>query len=600
MSRKAKLRDKLAKYNWILIVSLIFIAIPFSVITSFQTNQLPSSANFANFSYVAALVSSNGILVVSLTNPDPYNIYIVNASLNSSFSSSIRIGKFVKVIAKLGGYYSESPNILLFNVTRSTGQKLLVSPKQEFTIIITNVSTPYAYSLKLSLIYLVNGTLQYSSGTLSGFQTISALKLANFSSPPISNGSNIVNVSSAPKIEFIEKGAPLGTNWSVSFNGITEYNSTGNPIYFASSPLVSKEQANIEGYNCFNESYVKPGTRTFTISYWNCTTIFYRNQSIIKSWEVSYAGVSKSSNSTNISFSIITNSIASYKATANSLSYICNSSSDVTEGKSYLFDLWDCAIIEFTEQGAPANTTWNITYDGISEYNYSGKPIYFIASKSTAKEKASINGYNCYNQSSVNPESKVINISTWICTTSFYEFGFKGPFWSVSYSNVTMTSAIDSPIFITTQTNKITSLPSFAYGPGCVSFGSATEGKSFTFYNLQCESSPKNSNITTTFFESGLPKDSNWSVSYGGVTKSAIAGNSINITISNGSISNYSAIAKVKGYECYSSLYVKAGLSYTFSSWNCITVFNESGLPSNTNWSVSYDGLSKSTTSNSI
>jgi len=101
----------------------------------------------------------------------------------------------------------------------------------------------------------------------------------------------------------------------------------------------------------------------------------------------------------------------------------------------------------------------------------------------------------------------------------------------------------------------------------------------------------------TTFYETNLPSGYTWSVSYDGNSGSASTGSSITLTTGSGT---YTAKASVSGLTCIASASVKAGSSYTFSSWNCTTTFTEKGLPSGDRWSVTYDNKEKSSTSSSI
>ena len=114
-----------------------------------------------------------------------------------------------------------------------------------------------------------------------------------------------------------------------------------------------------------------------------------------------------------------------------------------------------------------------------------------------------------------------------------------------------------------------------------------------------------NSSVTTTFTESGLPSGTKWSVSYDGKNDTNIT-TSLRFYTGSGTFF-FSAGSPVSGGCKYNpspaSGNLSAGSSETItysSSCTLTTTFTESGLPSGTKWSVSYDGRVLSSTKTSI
>ena len=109
---------------------------------------------------------------------------------------------------------------------------------------------------------------------------------------------------------------------------------------------------------------------------------------------------------------------------------------------------------------------------------------------------------------------------------------------------------------------------------------------------------------TVTFTESGLPSGTSWSVTFNGLTQSSTGSNITFPSISPGTY-NYTVTAPSVYFASPSSGSITV-TSYnviepiTFSQQTYSVTFSESGLPSGTSWSVTLNGKTETSTTNTI
>ncbi len=189
-------------------------------------------------------------------------------------------------------------------------------------------------------------------------------------------------------------------------------------------------------------------------------------------------------------------------------------------------------------------------------------------------------------------------------TTYFLEQGLQyGRTFTVSYNTSTNSTVVSS------TTDKVSfnlpfgsyqfSIPTVTY-QGCVSYPNPSSGLHATGVE---EIILFKSNCTTTFIESGLPSNQQWQVTYNGTTSNSPTGSSIVIYTNNIATSQvyYTAVAKSSNLACvsYKTPSIILGGSYTFTGWNCTTLFSESSLPQGYTWNVSYNSLVNSSSTSS-
>ncbi len=111
----------------------------------------------------------------------------------------------------------------------------------------------------------------------------------------------------------------------------------------------------------------------------------------------------------------------------------------------------------------------------------------------------------------------------------------------------------------------------------------------------------------TTFYEQNLPPGYKWMVKYDNQmnqTETSATGSKLTLNASEPS-SSLTANASVSGLYCGTSpsqtdVTVQPGGTYTFNSWLCNSTFNETGLPSGTEWNITYNGIYQTSTSHII
>ncbi len=197
--------------------------------------------------------------------------------------------------------------------------------------------------------------------------------------------------------------------------------------------------------------------------------------------------------------------------------------------------------------------------------------------------------------------------------STFTESGIaSGLYWTVVYDSLINSSNLTTIVFNTSSGPHSFSIMNdstsgcFIYAAN-VSSGTLNAGSSINVGFSETTGSC----VITTFSESGLPKGALWSVVYAGSLNSSVS-SSIAFSTASGNF-YYSIPSKnITSAGCY-SIYSPTPSSGTFNagstkpvafslaSSTCTnTIFTESGLPSNYNWSASYDGTRNSSVSTTI
>lgn len=280
-------------------------------------------------------------------------------------------------------------------------------------------------------------------------------------------------------------------------------------------------------------------------------------------------------------------------------------------------------LTTFSQTGLPSGTGWSVSYSNTVNYSTSSQISFSTSSGNKQFLIQSIKKNGCVytpNPSlgtlSGGSQQTVIFASS--CTTNFTESGLpQGDNWTVNYASSIRSSNTNAITFITigstfafrinsvSSSNRSTGNCSFAYipspGSGNLVAGAA---KSISFTNTSA--------CASNFVESGLPVGLSWEVTYDGQFNSS---NRTKITFMQpiGSYSfNVSTIAVQSG-NC-SDIYSPSPLSGALQSGSSKSIafnsnlvcsqipteFIEYGLPSGTNWSVSYDGSKNSSLGDKI
>ncbi|MCL4376387.1 hypothetical protein M1558_02760 [Candidatus Parvarchaeota archaeon] len=409
--------------------------------------------------------------------------------------------------------------------------------------------------------------------------------------------------------EFAETGLPNNTNWNVTFDNITKSSTitslnfnTINGSYNFSIPSIpiSKDCYYIPSPSSGNVVAGSNETVSFTDS---CITSFIDpGLPSGANWTVTFAAVTKHSINPNMSFLLPQGKYyyqipqTSYKG--------CNYAPNVTSGSTEVgnnihvtFNLTTCDTV-FAEAGLPSGTSWQVVFNGstldsqtssISFSNFPGNYTFSVGKITLGTCVFSPN-----ESVGTVKAGSVVNIGfNSLCYTDFYEKGLPvSSLWQVNYGGKT-NSSIGTLISIKTRYSTFPFVISNVSAGGNCYFipqpisGNNTAGTALTVNYIE--------KCISTFYEKGLYKNVYWSVTYDGTT---VSGNKNNLSILNFP-GNYSyEIKNTAGRGClFDSLNSSGNLisgsntTIQFSPVSCISNITETGLPVNTNWSISINNI---------
>ncbi len=389
-----------------------------------------------------------------------------------------------------------------------------------------------------------NGSHLYKIGLVPGY------KPSPSSGTFIINGTNL-NISITftivtYNIKFVETGLPSGTNWSVTLNG-TKESSSGNTIKFTEP----------------NGSY----------SYFIETPIF---ESIGIQFILTHSTGTITVNGTNTGLNVT-------YTTQYYLTMLANPSNG---GIVYPESGWYNASTLINISTRPNISFKFVSWAGNGNGSYSGKiENTTIEMNSPITEQANF--------------VKVYNIV-------FTETGLKiGTLWSVTLNGTTETSTTDNITFNEpngTYSYSIGSVNGYYVSPlsGLIKVNGSSVSQSIKFTLIIVKT------YSITFIESGLPSGTSWAVTLNG-TENTSSKTSITFYEPNGTYT-YS-IQQIPGYSVaqssgtitvFGSNITKYVIFVQSTQNEYYIIFQETGLPSGTSWSVTLNGTTKSTTGTSI
>jgi hypothetical protein len=606
--------DYLLSWGWVLIV----IAASLIVLYSLGVFSAPSAptliSGFPTVS-VSAVAANSSLMVLKLSNNfgSPINLSDISVSISGKNYTALQCQK----------------TILPQSQSALCRVPVSISSSKYFAVVNINF-LPYRSVAQL----VSNGTI--SAGRYSG-----SLALNN-------------EVTSFEAVD-----APVGNSWAVTFDGVKKTQTVtsapnGNIINFS-------EPFGVYGYNVSNLSascsgaYPTPSKGTantgalYKISFsGNCVTTFVEH-GIPSSfnWQVNYSDPQSATApaGTNLTFEAPVGVAYAYKAVP--LSLACANSSVAVSGSVVNIDYWGCNTtisesnlpLGATGNGASSAVGWSMSFDGYnspvstsSSSLVTSKQVFSLLSPITPS--ASVSGLNCNGASapSIYPGGSG-TFSSWSCVTTLSESGVplgatgdgasSTVGWSASFDGYssgvsTSSSSVSTPAATFTSFSPITPSASVS-GLDCsgASAPSIYPGGSGTFSSWSC---------TTTFKESGVPLGATgdgisgtlgWTAYYPAQSPTTAVASSTSSSIltypDNGvsTISESNAGAGTKGLTCGGSNQYPTYLGGTasFSSWDCITSFSESGIPlgssgggittSQLGWAVNFDGVDVNTSNSS-
>ncbi|MGC8662857.1 MAG: thermopsin family protease [Thermoplasmata archaeon] len=415
---------------------------------------------------------------------------------------------------------------------------------------------------------------------------------------------------------FNEHNLPPGTNWTVKLINPTNMlyekftSNTSETVFFVLPGIYNVSILPVYGYtqNISTETLYVLSAKTVSVSYSKLYNITFYESGLSPGtqWSITMNGLKKASSSNNITFEVTTGNytyqvseIPGYRVFPSS-GYVNVTNTNVTQNIEFKQVLYN---VTFTEKGISSGI-WSIRMNGITKNASVGQSILFSLPNGTYEFFVSkVNGYTSNIQSGyiyINNSSVIqeIDYSPVLVRVIFTETGFQGTAWSVE---------INGQLYTTTFNNLTLSLPYGTYYYKVITPGylSTPSSGSFTLNGTQVTIgiSFTQAKYQVTFIETGLPSETSWKINFNGNTY-AISNTSVSFLMPNGTYPYY--IISTPGYNVTpeSGNVVVNGVilteDFTFIPLNYTIKFVESGLPPGSIWSVSLNGVTKSSSSTTI
>lgn len=441
---------------------------------------------------------------------------------------------------------------------------------------------------------------------------------------------SIIVQGTVPAISFVESGLPAGTYWTVTLAGVPNELSTGNinftepngtygfavtstiPSYHASP---SSGVVSVSGKNLTIPVF-------FTETEYNVTFQETGLPSNAK-WGVQLLGSFNNSTNPSIGFrepngtyNFVVGNVSRYTAAPPSGLLTLNGGNvtqHISFSKSY--------TVSFIESGLPSGASWWVMLNGTKDSSTTSIIAFPNVLNNTAGYPFTVGGVSGY---TANPSTGMVpvngtNVTKLITftknsttkptyTVTLTESGLPvGTSWSVALNGTTNTSTGTTITFTEingTYTYTVGNVTSYTPNPsaGSVTVKGGSAGASISFTVVPTGS------YSVTFTETGLPTSANWSVTLSGKSISS-TGSTLSFTEKNGTY-NYTVTAPMgyaaspaSGSLAVSGKAVSQSITFTRSTTSKTTyavTFTESGLASGTNWSVTLNGITKSSTTTTI
>jgi YVTN family beta-propeller protein len=561
-------------------------------------------------------ISSNGLYLYAVVNEYvPANDYGSHVSVISTQSSSILYNISTDF----------SPESIVLN---NKGTLAYVTSAYNNTVDVLNLSTRALDSRY----YLPNSAtpmgLSFSPGyqllyvSDSGNNSVSVINIGTGSISTYQIGIYPVSISMSDlyPVNFDETGLPAYTNWSVIVNSINIASNVSQIQFLEPNGSYSYTLGIVSGYmpNQNHGSFTVSGNSLSITILW--TRVTYQI-SFIESglpsgteWAVTFNNTARSSTSNVINFiepngtySFIVGTVPGYRA-ANNSGHIIVNGKNVTQNIVWSVNKYS---ISFVESGLRAGVLWSVTLNGTSLSSKSTVISFNEPNGSYSYNIGKINGYvaNKYTGTiTVNGANVTVPVS-WspiLYAIYFNETGLAvGTSWSVTLYGTLKSSTTSSIMFSEPNGSYIFSIESISGYTVSPQSKTIIVNGAIVQENITFTPIPP-STYEITFIESGLPAGTNWSVTFNGATNYSTS-NSISFYAKNGTYT-YS-IGMISGYSVNSSsgniIVSGAGISKVVSFSQIVAglyyvIFEESGLPYGANWSVTFNGYTKYSTSSSI
>jgi YVTN family beta-propeller protein len=576
---------------------------------------------------------------VFVANGDSDNVSVINDTSNT-VTASVPVGGFPLGVA----YDPVSAQVYVCNLYQGTLSIISFVPAPTYAVTFAESGLPAGTSWSVTLDGILesstngsiaftihNGTYAYSIGAVPGW---------NQTTLPYS-GSLTVNGTSLAEptlifsqveypVTFTEVGLPPGTSWSITLNGTLE-SSNGSSINFSEpngtyaysiTPLPGWDQSTLSSSGLVNvtgSSVVEPSLAYTAFTY----SVAFAESGLPSGtlWSVMLNGTFENTTGNSLNFTE-PNGTHAYsiapvpgwnQTTLPSAGTLNVTGASVME-PTLLFAQVEYAVT-FSETGLPVGTSWSVTLNG-SQESSTGVSIAFIEPNgSYAYSIAPVAGWD---QTTL-PSTGTLDVNgapltepTLAFTLNEYAVTFteaglvSGTLWSVTLEG-TVHSSTSNPITFSelngTYAFTIGSVAGYSVNPAS---GMVTVSGSNPATQMIDFTSTMGSLYAVTISEIGLPSGTNWSATLNGTTQSSTTA-TIQFTEPNGTYSF--SIPAVTGYSgnrtagmlTVSGTPVVESIGFTATvSGQFVVKFVETGLPTGTSWSVTFNGATQSSTTGTI
>ncbi len=473
-----------------------------------------------------------------------------------------------------------------------------------------------------------NGTYSYSVGGPGGYSINPASGFVTVSGVPSNTVVNFTALGALYPVVFYESGLAAGMNWSVTYNGFSNFSTSGSIIFEDPNGTFGYTAGTVPGYTAHPTS----GTLTVNGSSAGTTIIYVRNPQNFTaifvesglpsgtSWSVTFAGTTYGSNQPYINFSMangtygyIIGSVPGYAASPSSGNVYINGA-NVRVNITYVATPPGTYLVSFNETGLPTGTHWNVTLNG-SVNSSTGSSIAFVErngsytfslgnvpgyTANVTSGSLTVSGRSVYRTISFTANTAPTYIiyfnETGLPSGTAWNVTFNGIFDSSTFSIITFVEPNGSYNFTVGHETGYTATPS----SGTVTVNGRAANRTITF------SIAPPVLYSVVFYESGLPTGTYWNITYHGVTNSSTT-TSILFYEPNGTYAYTAGV--VPGFSAgppSGTLSVNGGPSGTTIIYTAIpkgsyaVTFTEIGLPTGTLWNVTLNGSFSSSTGNTI
>ncbi len=254
--------------------------------------------------------------------------------------------------------------------------------------------------------------------------------------------------------------------------------------------------------------------------------------------------------------------------------------------------------VEFIEKGLPSGTSWAVTLGSVTQESNTNTITMYLQNGTYNFSAEKFSKYYILAPSSVTVDGKQVSVSVTyskvVYQVSFDESGLPtGAQWYVSLSSGQSNSATGSVISF----NELNGTYSYAVKFSGSGYKASPASGTITVNGASVSVHIDFSSTYTyaiSFQENGLPADTQWSITLGGIT-SASSGGTITFLVTNGTYS-YS-VGSPHGYNAspsHGSITVNGNdikITVSFAtSPQYLVIFQSKGLPDGTEWSVTIGG----------